>query len=82
MCLGMQNDQAGSRQQSVKKGGNVVQVQSQKGTALLGRCVCSASGWRCHQDLAFKDIKSKINSTKFKKKKKWPRKEQRAAGVK
>lgn len=38
MCLGMQNDQDGSRQQSVKKGGNVVQVQSQKGTASLGRC--------------------------------------------
>lgn len=29
----MQNDQDGSRQQSVKEGGNVVQVQSQKGSA-------------------------------------------------
>lgn len=35
MCLGAQNDHEGSRQQSVKKGGNVVQVQSQKGTVRL-----------------------------------------------
>lgn len=35
MCLGTQNDQEGPRQQSVEKGGNGVQVQSQKGTARL-----------------------------------------------
>lgn len=37
MCLGMQNDQDGACQQSVDEGGNVVQVQSQKGTVSLSR---------------------------------------------
>lgn len=37
MCLGMQNDQDSSCQQSVEEGGNIVQVQSQKGTVTLLR---------------------------------------------
>lgn len=37
MCLGMQNDQDASCQHSVEEGGNIVQVQSQKGTVTLLR---------------------------------------------
>lgn len=47
MCLGVQNDQDGSRQQSVKKeGGDGVQVQSQKGDRrALRRCGLGFGIW-------------------------------------
>lgn len=75
MCLGAQNDHEGSRQQSVEKGGSVVQVQSQKGTVRL-------RVWDLRRDGAvikiscLRTLREKMHSPKKKKKKPRPREQQ------
>lgn len=56
MCLGMQNDQDSSCQQSAEEGGNTEQVQSQKGTMSLLRWLPDAAA-DCahHQDKLLQD---------------------------